>query len=83
MGRKICWGEVCKNDETIHIRTLVLIGLILVIAAGMTGFPSFPLFADIFVFLAAGANLLVLFPGLVARVERSQRGARRRKPANP
>lgn len=33
MGRKICWGEVCKNDETIHIRTLVLIGLILAIAA--------------------------------------------------
>lgn len=57
--------------------------VILVIAAGMTGFPSFPLFAGIFVFLAAGANLLVLFPGLVARVERSQRGARRRKPANP
>lgn len=33
MGKKICWGEVCKNDETIHIRTLVLIGLILAIAA--------------------------------------------------
>ena len=33
MGRKICWGEVCKNDETIHIRTLFLIGLILAITA--------------------------------------------------
>ena len=33
MGKKICWGEVCKNDETIHIRTLVLIGLILAITA--------------------------------------------------
>jgi len=33
MGRKICWGEVCKNDETIHIRTLVLIGLIFAITA--------------------------------------------------
>ena len=33
MGKKICWGEVCKNDETIHIRTLVLIGLIFAITA--------------------------------------------------
>ncbi len=33
MGRKICWGEVCKNDETIHIRALVLIVLILAVAA--------------------------------------------------
>lgn len=52
--------------------------VILVIAVGMTGFPSFPIFAGIFVFLFAGANLLVLWPGLRARVERSQAGAHRR-----
>ena len=49
--------------------------VILVIAVGMTGFPSFPLFAGIFVFLFTGANLLVLWPGLIARIERSQHGA--------
>lgn len=34
MFKKICFGEVCKNEEKIHIRTLVLIGLM--IAAAIT-----------------------------------------------
>ena len=44
----------------------------LVILVGMTGFPAFPIFAGIFVFLIAGANLLVLSPGLRERIERMQ-----------
>jgi hypothetical protein len=51
----------------------------LVILVGMTGFPAFPIFAGIFVFVIAGTNLLVLWPGLKARVERSQRGSGARR----
>lgn len=43
----------------------------LVILVGMTGFPAFPIFAGIFVFIMAGTNLLVLWPGLKDRIERS------------
>jgi MFS family permease len=50
--------------------------VVLVIVVGMTSFPAFPIFAGIFVFLIAGTNLLLLWPGLWARVERSQSGAR-------
>jgi hypothetical protein len=53
--------------------------VILVIAVGFTGFPSFPIFAGIFVFLVIGTNLLVLWPGLAKRVEHSQAGARHRR----
>lgn len=56
---------------------------ILVVATGLTGFPAFPLFAGFFVFLFAGANLLVLWPGLAARIERSQRRAPRARPPRP
>jgi hypothetical protein len=48
----------------------------LAILVGMTGFPAFPIFAGIFVFITAGTNLLVLWPGLIARIERSQSGGR-------
>ena len=45
----------------------------LVILVGMTGFPAFPIFAGIFVFLMAGTHVLVLWPGLAPSITRNQR----------
>ena len=28
MSIKICYSEICKNEEKIHLRTMILIGLI-------------------------------------------------------
>ena len=58
-----------------------MVGLVIVI--GMTGFPAFPIFAGIFVFLAAGSNVLFLWPGLVPRITSSQRKGRTRHLAKP
>lgn len=48
----------------------------LVILAGMTGLPAFPVFAGIVVFLVAGTHLLVLWPGLAARLDPDRRKPR-------
>ena len=45
----------------------------LVILAGLTGLPAFPIFAGIFVFLMAGTHVLVLWPGLAPVIARRQR----------
>lgn len=45
----------------------------LVIAAGLAGFPAFPLFAGFFVFLFAATHVLVLWPNLAPRIEKYQR----------
>ena len=50
--------------------------VILVIVVCMTRFPAFPIFVGIFAFLIAGANLLVLSPGLAKRAERSRSRSR-------
>ena len=31
MVKKICYGEICRNDEKIHLRTLILKGLVVVV----------------------------------------------------
>lgn len=50
-----------------------------VILAGLVGFPAFPIFAGIFVFLAAGTHLLVIWPHLVPPALRAKPG----RPAAP
>jgi hypothetical protein len=50
--------------------------VVLVILVGMTTFPAFPILAGIFIFIMAGTNLLVLWPGLATRITRSQPGTR-------
>ncbi len=60
-----------------HLRKKVFPGVVgLVILAGMIGFPAFPLFAGIVVFLLAGTHLLVLWPGLAARLDPDRRAGR-------
>ncbi len=53
----------------------------LVIASGLIGFPAFPIFAGLLAFLMAGANALVLWPGLVPRLERNHRKGQARSSA--
>ena len=49
-----------------HVRKKVFPGAVIaVILAGMAGFPAFPIFAGIVVFLVAGTHLLVIWPNLV------------------
>jgi hypothetical protein len=55
-----------------------MVGLVIVV--GMNGFPAFPIFAGIFVFLAAGTNVLFLWPGLVPSITSMQRKGRTRHP---
>jgi hypothetical protein len=31
MAKKMCYGEICRNDEKIHLRTLIIFGLMLAI----------------------------------------------------
>ena len=50
--------------------------VIAVIAAGAVGFPAFPIFAGLVVFLAAGTHVLILWPSLVPASLRHARGAR-------
>ena len=52
----------------------------LVVVSGLTGFPAFPIFAGLLAFLMAGANVLVLWPGLVQRLERNHRQGQARPP---
>ena len=52
----------------------------LVILIGMTGFPAFPIFAGIFVFLMAGTHVLVLWPGLAPEIARIHRTGQARHP---
>ena len=53
----------------------------LVIVSGLGGFPAFPIFAGLFAFLMAGANVLVLWPGLVPRIEQNHRKGQARPSA--
>lgn len=53
----------------------------LVIVSGLIGFPAFPIFAGLLAFLMAGANVLVLWPGLVPRLERNHRKGQARSAA--
>lgn len=58
-----------------HLRKKVFPAVVgAVVLLGLVGFPVFPIFAGVFVFIIAGANLLVLWPGLKDRVEKSQKG---------
>lgn len=57
------------------------VAILAVIFVGMTEFPSFPLFAGIFIALAAGANVLFLWPDLGTRLApRYRRDKWRRTP---
>ena len=55
-----------------------MVGLVIVV--GMTGFPAFPIFAGIFVFLAAGTHVLFLWPGLIPDITRNHRKGRAKHP---
>jgi hypothetical protein len=31
MSKKMCYGEICRNDEKIHLRTFIIVGLMVAI----------------------------------------------------